>query len=115
MRGRVTVDGQHASAGHLTFQPNAKARGKGGMSVIQSDGSYVLRGVPLGEVTFAIAPQKKTGKQIQTVDPMGRKVTAEEFVPLIEGAAIGAGQSTVILEVSPAMAYYDFRLSSQIE
>jgi len=83
------------------------------MSVIQSDGSYVLRGVPLGEVTFAIAPQKKTGKQIQTVDPMGKKVTAEEFVPLIEGVAVGAGQSTVILDVSPAMAQHDFRLSRQ--
>jgi len=112
MRGRVTVDGQQASAGHLTFQPNAKARGRGGLSVIQPDGSYVLRGVPLGAVTFAIAPQKKTGKQIQTVDPMGNKVTTEEFIPLIEGAAIGAGQSTVILEVSPAMSHYDFRLSS---
>lgn len=115
MQGMISVDGQEASAGYVTFEPRARDQGKGGMGTIRPDGSYLLRGVPLGEVTFTIAPQKNTGKQIQTVGPAGNKVSTEELVPMVKGGTFGAGQTTLTLEVTPAMAQHDFRLSDQAQ
>lgn len=111
---RSSAPAAEASAGYVTFEPRARNRGKGGMGLIRPDGSYVLRRIPLGKVTFTMAPQK-TGKQIQTADPAGNKISTDELVPLIKGGTFGSGQTTLTLEVTPAMAQHDFRLSDQAQ
>jgi chorismate synthase len=112
MRGSVSVDGQTASAGYLTFLPNAAGRGTGGMGQIQADGSYLLRRVPLGPTTFTLAPQRTTGRKAETTDPRGKTITVDQQLPMIKGGTFAAGQTTVVLEVARGMVRHDFELTS---
>ena len=113
MRGTVSVNGRAASAGHLTFVPQQDDQGRGGMCRIQEDGTYALEDVPIGRVTFTIAPQEKTGKQIATTDPTGNAMMTEEVLPMIPRGSYGRGQTTVTLEITPTMTNYDFALTRE--
>jgi hypothetical protein len=109
MRGTVSVDGVPANAGHITFSPAAAGMGRGGMAIIASDGSYVLRDVPLGDVTFTVVPEKSTGRQVATSLPAGGTGMIDEVRPMLDGmASFGRGQVTMQLQVTPELAHHDF-------
>lgn len=113
MRGSVSVDGVRANAGHITFSPVAAGKGRGGMAAIAADGSYHLRDVPLGGVTFTLVPEKSTGRQVATPLPAGGTGLIDEVSPMLGGeAAIGRGLVTMQLEVTAEFRQHDFALQS---
>lgn len=113
MQGIVSVDGALANTGHVTFIPVRSGMGRGGMGAINPDGSYHLRNVPLGEVTFTIVPEKNTGRQVATSLPTGDTVIADEVLPMIAGPkSYGRGQVTMRMEVMASFDRYDFALRS---
>lgn len=114
MQGSVRVDGTPASAGHIVFVPSEDGKGSGGMCRIQEDGSYPLRKVPVGSVTFTIAPEERTGRQVETMDPGGNPVMVEELLPMTRAdAAHGRGQAVVRLDVTSGMENHDFELTDE--
>jgi hypothetical protein len=113
MRGSVSVDGERANAGHITFLPVAAGMGRGGMALIAPDGSYHLRDVPLGEVTFTIVPEQKTGQQVRMTFPAGGTGLVDEVSPMLAGpAAFGRGQVTMQLQVTAESRLHDFALQA---
>jgi hypothetical protein len=113
MQGRVSVDGKPASAGHVTFAPNEDDKGSGGMGRIQENGTYQLKKVPIGTVTFTIVPEEKTGKQVETTDPAGSKMVTDELLPMIRGGTHGRGRMNFTLDVNSNMKEYDFELTDK--
>lgn len=113
MQGKVSVQGQAASAGSITFAPSEAGLGKGGLGLIQEDGTYRLDKVPVGRVTFQIAPQKKTGKKVETTGPTGIKSSTDETVPMIKSSGYSQGQVTLTLDVTSEMASHDFTLDAK--
>lgn len=113
MRGSVSVDGERANAGHITFSPVAAGMGRGGMAMIAPDGSYHLRDVPLGAVTFTIVPEQKTGQQVRMPLPAGGTGLFDEVSPMLAGpAAFGRGQATMQLRVTAESRLHDFALQA---
>jgi hypothetical protein len=113
MQGKVSVQGQTASAGFITFAPTEAGLGKGGLGSIQEDGSYRLERVPVGRVTFQIAPQKKTGKKVETTGPTGVKSSTDEVVSMLKATGYSQGQATLTLDVTSEMASHDFTLDAK--
>lgn len=113
MQGSVSVDGVPANAGHITFSPVATGMGRGGMAMIAADGSYRLREVPLGDVTFTVVPEKRTGRQVAASLPAGGTGLIDEVSPMLDRtASFGRGQVTMHLQVTPELAHHDFSMQS---
>lgn len=113
MRGDVSVDGMRANAGHLTFIPVAAGMGRGGMAFIQPDGTYHLRNVPIGEVTFTIVPEQKSGRQVPASLPLGGTALADEVTLMLTGtSAAGRGRATITMQVTTSSKQHDFALQA---
>lgn len=93
--------------------PVTAGMGRGGMTSIQPDGTYHLRNVPLGDVTFTIFPEKNTGRQVPRSLPTGGSALADEVAPMLAGTSgAGRGQVTMQLQVAADSRQHDFALTA---
>ena len=103
LEGMVTVDGQAAAKGGLTFTPLAANQGKGVFAPI-ANGRYQAKGVALGKTRVSFLLTKETGR-MQNV--YGRDVP--ELVNVLP-PKYDAGMG---IEIEPGQMSRDFELRSQ--